>query len=274
MKKRVLLALTMAMATAAMFISPAVADVVGLPALVASATSNNTQRPTGSGNSVQTPKPVPVVQQASVTKADGTKISSTVPMNTSTLGGVPVALTTPQGAVLESAGIQQGETLVPTLSMGVGPEATKALTDATMAAGAKMALPFDITMYVQGRNAEDNRVRELSAPVTFVVQTPAYDADGKAIDKNAVDFAILRGHEGVVTLLPDLDDDPNTVTFATDRFSAYAIIYGEKGSFNLTAKDSVPKTGDQLPTAVPVTVTVCLAAVAVTMVALNKKKRA
>ena len=140
MKKRVLLALTMAMATAAMFISPAVADVVGLPALVASATSNNTQRPTGSGNSVQTPKPAPVVQEASVKKADGTTISSTVPMNTSTLGGVPVALTTPQGAVLESAGIQQGETLVPTLSLGVGPEATKALTDATLATGAKMAL--------------------------------------------------------------------------------------------------------------------------------------
>ena len=46
MKKRVLLALTMAMATAAMFISPALSDMVGLPSMVVSATSNNTTPPT------------------------------------------------------------------------------------------------------------------------------------------------------------------------------------------------------------------------------------
>ena len=36
-------------------------------------------------------------------------------------------------------------------------------------------------------------------------------------------YSVLRDHNGMLTILPDLDDDPHTITFNTDKFSAYAI---------------------------------------------------
>lgn len=47
-------------------------------------------------------------------------------------------------------------------------------------------------------------------------------------------FSVLRFHvrdDGTVEekLLPDLDDDPATVTFETDRFSVYSVVYTESG---------------------------------------------
>ena len=40
-------------------------------------------------------------------------------------------------------------------------------------------------------------------------------------------FSVIRLHNGVAEILPDLDDDPNTITIETDRFSTYAIVYQE-----------------------------------------------
>ena len=64
---------------------------------------------------------------------------------------------------------------------------------------------------------------------------------------------MLRLHDGVVTVLKDLDNDPNTVTFETDSFSDYALAYQEAAATTPTptptAKPSAsntPKTGDSL----------------------------
>jgi hypothetical protein len=38
-------------------------------------------------------------------------------------------------------------------------------------------------------------------------------------------FCVLRNHNGTVDILRDLDDDPNTITFKTDKFSEYSIAY-------------------------------------------------
>ncbi len=43
-------------------------------------------------------------------------------------------------------------------------------------------------------------------------------------------YAIIRVHDGVAEVLADLDGDSDTVTIATDRFSAYALVYKEAGS--------------------------------------------
>lgn len=297
MKKRVLLALTTAMAMAAMFVSPALSEAVGLPAMVVSATSNNTTKPSASGNNTTKPstpggsttKPStpggttqsgnntqrpstqpaqPVQSVTNVTTSAGTTVESTVYVDNSVFG-IPTAVTTPAGQLAAAAGLKNGEAVIPEFTFFVGDGAKQALTNAAIARGAKMAYAFDLTMNLTGRDGTD-KVTELTAPVTFVMAAPA-DIDG-----NTYDFAILRAHDGVVSILPDLDSDPATITFATDRFSAYAVVYAEKGVLNTTAntaKDSVPKTGDELPAAVPMTATVCLAAVAMTAVALNKKKR-
>jgi len=38
-------------------------------------------------------------------------------------------------------------------------------------------------------------------------------------------FFMLRHHNGIMSLLPNLGDDPYTITFSTDRFSPFAILY-------------------------------------------------
>ena len=265
MKKRVLLALTMAMATAAIFISPALADVAGLPAAVVSATGNNTtapgqqttqsgnnaQRPAAGGSGATTPVTVPVVSTIDVDNQSG----------------FGAAITT-QG-VTGLAGLAAGESLVPTIT----PSGTsQAAVNRAMSLGGQVAYAVDISMIVPQRDANNNKVHQLSAPINVVLQRP------EAQDGNTYDFMVLREHNGVLTNLSDLDTNTDTITISTDRFSVYTVIYAPKGVFPTVAgsgaKDSVPKTGDRLPAAVPVTVTVCLAALAMTAVALNKKKRA
>ena len=140
-----------------------------------------------------------------------------------------------------------------------------------MSLGGQAAYSIDISM-VAWKGNDSRNVAQLSAPISIVLQRP------EAQDGNTYDFMVIREHNGVLTNLADLDSNPDTITISTDQFSVYTVIYAPKGVFptaaGSTAKDSVPKTGDQLPVAVPVTVTVCLAALAMTAVALNKKKRA
>ena len=38
-------------------------------------------------------------------------------------------------------------------------------------------------------------------------------------------FFVIRNHNGEIDVLDDIGNDPNTVTFRTDRFSEYAIAY-------------------------------------------------
>ena len=38
-------------------------------------------------------------------------------------------------------------------------------------------------------------------------------------------FFVLRNHNGVIDILEDVGNDPDTITFRTDRFSEYAIAY-------------------------------------------------
>ena len=83
-------------------------------------------------------------------------------------------------------------------------------------------------------------------------------------------FAVLRVHDGKAQLLADLDQEADTITIETDRFSTYAVVYKdtaaaagnrdseEGGSIQLRAesgsgktsgsgKDDEPKTGDATP---------------------------
>lgn len=43
--------------------------------------------------------------------------------------------------------------------------------------------------------------------------------------KKGRDYCILRNHNGTIDILSDLDDNPDTITFRTDKFSEYAVAY-------------------------------------------------
>ena len=84
------------------------------------------------------------------------------------------------------------------------------------AVGQKPVQFFDLTM-LKTADGITERVSELPTTMEVVIEIP------QDIYKSGKNYSILRVHNGQVSVLPDLDDDPKTITFRTDRFSSYAI---------------------------------------------------
>lgn len=70
-------------------------------------------------------------------------------------------------------------------------------------------------------------VEELASPMQIVMEIPE---DLRDPDKK---FCIVRNHNGQVDILEDMDNDPDTITVMTDRFSPYAMGHFSTGS-NIT----------------------------------------
>lgn len=66
-------------------------------------------------------------------------------------------------------------------------------------------------------------------------------------------FHIVRIHNGAVNILEDWDTSADTVTFKTDRFSTYALVYEKAASGEdplpepPTEEDVIPEPGDEIP---------------------------
>lgn len=207
-----------------------------------------------------------------VTTSSGGVLASSAAVNVT--GGASAVIRTSQSAVNAAAasavgGLKEGQYVVATVGdSACGGLARQAVTNAAGSVNAKVASYLEITLDVcnQGGGVAQN-VTKLSAPIEFTISAPA-DIDGSRYD-----FAVVRLHDGgQVDILRDLDNDPATITFQTDRFSVYAVIYGDKGAFSKTGKDSVPKTGDGTLPVLPfaVTAAACVAAVCI----LKRKERA
>ena len=93
-------------------------------------------------------------------------------------------------------------------------EATKKIMK--NAVGNKPLQYFDITM-LKTLNGNTQKVEELPEAMEVIIEVP------DSIYKKGMNYSVLRVHNGELTILPDLDDDPKTITFRTDRFSSYAI---------------------------------------------------
>lgn len=94
-------------------------------------------------------------------------------------------------------------------------------------------LNLDISMYKK-IDSDKTNITQTNIPVSISVDIPndfVKESKGRS-------FAIIRTHENedgtfTSTILKDLDNDPDTVTFETDEFSVYTLIY------------DIPKTDDQ-----------------------------
>ena len=82
---------------------------------------------------------------------------------------------------------------------------------------------IDISMFVKVGESDWDAVTDTGEPIDVVIEVPA---GMRGEDR---EFYIARSHEGVYTLLQDLDDDPDTVTIRTELFSTYAIAYTMAG---------------------------------------------
>ncbi len=89
----------------------------------------------------------------------------------------------------------------------------------------RIAKVSDITMNKQ-QGEKLTPVSQTADPISFKVPVPD-ELQGKDYD-----FAIVREHEGKLAYLEDLDGNEATVTFASNRFSKFVMVYGEKGAFD------------------------------------------
>lgn len=80
---------------------------------------------------------------------------------------------------------------------------------------------LDITLSMQVGGLEKRMVTETAVPVEIVIAVP----EGLRQTDNV--FSVIRIHDGEVSVLKDLDENPDTVTIQTDRFSSYTLVYKE-----------------------------------------------
>ncbi len=95
----------------------------------------------------------------------------------------------------------------------VDPASAKIMKNAV---GKKPVKFFDLTM-LKTVDGNTQKVTELPTTMEVVIEIP------DDVYESGKNYSVLRVHNGELAVLPDLDDDPKTITFRTDRFSTYAI---------------------------------------------------
>lgn len=152
---------------------------------------------------------------------------------------VSVAVKTPQGSVNSAAGLPDGE-YAEFVVNGVNDAATiKLFNDIAGVNNAYIALFFDISLrpfYTNGSSAGAS-INSLSSPAEFIMESP-YN-----VNRSENELAVARLHNGQVTIMPDLDNDPATITFRTDVFSSYALLYAPKGTLGSAAGTQQASSG-------------------------------
>ena len=134
-----------------------------------------------------------------------------------------------------------------TVSSGDRTAVQQALDGNTVVKGFSVGQYLDISLFkVIGdtRSAISQTARKL----TIVINVPE-SLKSKDSTKPRT-YAIIRVHDGVTEVLADLDGDADTVTIATDRFSAYALVYKEAGS-GADVKPTLTPGGGDKPTPTP-----------------------
>lgn len=99
-----------------------------------------------------------------------------------------------------------------------------------------MADYIDISMFMRIDDSDWNQITDTD-PIDIIVDIPE---NYKGLSDT---YYIMRAHEGVSTLLEDLDDDDDTITISTGQFSTYALMFDDVSevpvavNVNLTAPE-------------------------------------
>ncbi len=86
---------------------------------------------------------------------------------------------------------------------------------------ATVAMYLDLSLIIKADETSIGNITNLDKPVKFTVVVP------ENLVKEGRNFYILRVHNGVVEKI-EPDQENNILTFSTDKFSTYAVIYEDK----------------------------------------------
>lgn len=103
----------------------------------------------------------------------------------------------------------------------------KAVIDKAKGKDKKVGRYFDI-VFLKTVDGNTEQITKLKSMLELVIRVP------DDIKKEGRQYQILRIHDEAdgsyaAAEIPDIDDNPDTITFRTDRFSAYAILYDGDG---------------------------------------------
>ena len=117
------------------------------------------------------------------------------------------------------------------------------------ASGYTIGQYLDINLYKVIGNSR-TAIKETDGKITIRIDVP--DSLKNTEGGRTRTYAVIRVHDGGVEFLSDLDNDADTITIATDRFSTYAVVYQDTAAEADTGKtdsekDNEPKTGDTVP---------------------------
>jgi len=101
----------------------------------------------------------------------------------------------------------------------------------------ELAQYLDITLFKIINNSE-SKITSTSKPITVTFEIP------EALRGSGGEYAVIRVHDNETTVLNDLDDDENTVTIKTDKFSIYVLAYTDTSSGDTSTDESSSVSSD------------------------------
>ena len=122
------------------------------------------------------------------------------------------------------------------------PEADKALVEEAKGA-AQVGMYLDVTLWKQIGSVKPVAVENTNGTVTITFTVPASLRNtDPAIDRT---YQIIRVHDGKAEILAcSYDKNSGIITFTTDKFSTYALVYTDK---KVEVPDPAPGTGEDKP---------------------------
>lgn len=114
----------------------------------------------------------------------------------------------------------------------------------------KVAQYLDIQVMLESQldyyNEELGNIHQLDKPITFTVNIPEeLKADGRK-------YYVLRVHNGETTVLDVVMNNDGTLSFATDCFSTYALVYGDEYVASVPPGQPTPEPSpDPIPNPIP-----------------------
>lgn len=190
-----------------------------------SSDSGGSETVTGTNNTAKT-----VVNNTVV--IGGTKVQSTIAgqYRASSVAGAVVV--TPLAEVNTAVGVVNGEKAYAKIGDSLCGADSKASMEGMVAIlnnstpGVIAGPMLDIWMGKTSMAGVYTNVTKTLQPVKFTIGIP------QSFKTEGYDMALIRVQEGgKVTVIADTDNDPNTITFATDEFGTFTLVKGPAGSF-------------------------------------------
>ncbi len=110
----------------------------------------------------------------------------------------------------------------------------------SLAKGYTLGQYLDISLYKVVGNSR-NIITETDGKIRVTIDVPDSLKNTDAAKTRT--FAVIRVHDGKAELLADLDDNADTITIETDRFSTYAVVYKDTAGGSSDSQSGNGKTG-------------------------------